>query len=343
MKTRPLAATTLLLVFAIAPLALGQTKAKKPKKGADTSDSASASASASAPAASAEAEAAPSAAPSESASATTSVPEPAPETNSWDSNNTFEDSKETYYFVGARYRGTVIPQFIENLFVDDGATVYSNTIGAELDMRKEGHSTIPFITYTDYSLGNTLFLQKGKSSDAGNITMVSSSLKAIFLGLDELWSVPLEPTHKVDYEFGFGVGLGFVFGDLVNNWVYNNGGPGNGAIKAQDGNYYAPCQNTGQGFGCNIGDHTNATIAKVNQYQEPNWFNGGAVPVLYARISLQFLGIRYKPVKQMEMRIGAGFALTEGFWFQISGDYGLEKKKEEPIKAETTGPSIERF
>jgi hypothetical protein len=339
MKTRPLAATTLLLVFAIAPLALGQTKAKKPKKG-DASDSASASASASAPAASAEAEAAPSAAPSESASGT-AVPEPPPETNAWDSNNTFEDPKETYYFIGARYRGTVIPQFIENLFVDDGATVYSNTIGAELDMRKEGHSTIPFITYTDYSLGNTLFLQKGKSSDSGNITMVNSSLKAIFLGLDELWSVPLEPTHKVDYEFGFGLGLGIVFGSLVNNWVHPVGAGAPGAIKAQDGNYYAPCQTTGDGPGCAIGDHTNATIAKVNQYQEPNWFNGGAVPNLYARISLQFLGIRYKPIKQMEMRIGAGFALTEGFWFQISGDYGLEKKKEAPIKAEL--PSIERF
>jgi hypothetical protein len=342
MKTRPLAATTLLLVFAIAPLALGQDKAKKPKKDS-TADSASASASASAapPATAAAAEAAPSAAPSESASAATSVPEPPPETNAWDSNNTFEDPHEAYYFIGARYRGTVIPQFIENLFVDDGATVYSNTIGLELDMRKEGHSTIPFITFTDYSLGNTLFLQKGKSSDSGNITMVNSSLKAIFLGLDELYSIPLEPTHKVDYEFGFGVGLGVVFGSLVNNWVHPVGQGTAGAIKAQDGNYYAPCQTTGDGPGCAIGDHMNATIAKVNQYQEPNWFSGGAVPVLYARLSLQFLGVRYKPVKQVEMRFGAGFALTEGFWFQISGDYGLEKKKEAPIKAD--GPSIERF
>ncbi len=44
------------------------------------------------------------------------------------------------------------------------------------------------------------------------------------------------------------------------------------------------------------------------------------------------------------MRVGLGFALTEGFWFQISGDYGLEKKKEgAPPKAAVTGTSLERF
>jgi hypothetical protein len=341
MKTRPLAATTLLLVFAIAPLALGQDKAKKPKKGTDTS--ASASASASAPATTAEAEAAPSAAPSAAESASAApVPEPPPEANTWDSKNTFEDPKETYYFIGLGYRGTVIPQFLENLFVNDGATAYSNTVSFQLDMRKEGHSTIPWITYTDYSLSPALFLQKNKADDPANYTMVTSSLKGIFLGLDELWSVPLEPTHKVDFEFGFGVGLGFIFGSLINNWVFLSAQNAPGAVKAANGNYYSPCVTMGDAPSCANGSHDNPPPGgKVNQYKEPDWFSGGAVPDVYPRISLQILGVRYKPIKQMEMRLGAGFALTEGFWFQLSGFYGLEKKKEEPIKAEL--PSIERF
>ncbi len=251
MKTRPLAVMALLLVSAIAPLATATQKAKKPKKdptaAASASASASDSASASAPSASAAPEAAPSAAPtpSESASAP-SVPEPPPETG-WDSKNTYEDPRETYYFIGLRYRGTIIPKFIENLFVDDGGTVYSNTFGVEFDMRKEGHSTIPWITFTDYSLGNTLFLQKGKTGE-DNITVVNSSLKGLFLGLDELWSIPLEPNHKVDFELGFGVGLGFIFGNLNNDWVQ---GPATGvtsatpgAIKGSDGAYYAPCAAT---------------------------------------------------------------------------------------------------
>ncbi len=344
MKTRPLIATTLLLVFAIAPLALAQShKAKKPKKGASTAASASADYTATDPSASAAPETAPSASASESASGP-SVPEPPPEPV-WDSQNTYEDPKETYYFIGARYRGTIIPQFIENLFVDDGGTAYSNSVGLELDMRKEGHSTIPWITYTDYSLGNTLFLQKGKSGE-DNITMVNSQLKGVFLGLDELWSVPLAQNHKVDFEFGFGVGLGFIFGNLYNDWVYSAGvtSATPGAVRASDGTYYAACPSTAPGGGCNPGNHTDPSPAKVNNYVEPNWFNGGGVPVVFPRISLQFLGLRFKPIKQMEMRAGLGFALTEGFWFQLSGDYGLEKKKvETPRAAEATGPSLDRF
>ena len=38
-------------------------------------------------------------------------------------------------------------------------------------------------------------------------------------------------------------------------------------------------------------------------------------------------GIRWKPVKQLEMRLSTGFSLT-GFFFGISGDYGLEKPAE---------------
>ena len=147
-----------------------------------------------------------------------------------DDTNTFEDPNTRYYFVGARYRGTIIPQFIENLFVDDGGTVYSNSFGFELDMRKGGQSMIPWISYADYSMGDTLFHEKnatptGQPGDAGNFTVVNSGLKAIYLGLDELWSVPIDKSHHWDFEFGFGVGVGVVFGSLQNNWVFqdNNG------------------------------------------------------------------------------------------------------------------------
>ena len=40
------------------------------------------------------------------------------------------------------------------------------------------------------------------------------------------------------------------------------------------------------------------------------------------------LGIRYKPIKQMQTRLGLGIALT-GFWFGISADYGLDSKAED--------------
>jgi hypothetical protein len=257
-----------------------------------------------------------------------------------DITNTREDPNVRYYFVGLRYRGTIIPKFIENLFVDEGATVYSNTIGVELDMRKGGQSMMPWITFTDYSMGDTLFHQKGSTFvapvDAPNYSLVNSSLKAIYLGLDELWSVPIDPqTHHFDFEFGFGVGIGFVFGNLVNNWVYqspNNDGP----LVNANGVHFTPCQQFDSGptgpLGCKTSDHQNASTPKVGGYVEKNWFNGGSVPVIFPHISFPQLGVRYKPIKQMEARLSLGFSLT-GFWFGLSADYGLENTENKSPKA----------
>jgi hypothetical protein len=72
--------------------------------------------------------------------------------------------------------------------------------------------------------------------------------------------------------------------------------------------------------------HTDPSPAKVGGYHEPNWFNGGSIPVIFPQISLPELGLRYKPVKEFEMRAQIGFSLT-GPFFSISGDYGFEKRE----------------
>jgi hypothetical protein len=252
-----------------------------------------------------------------------------------DITDTKEDLDKRYYFLGLRYRGTIIPQFFESLFVDEGGTVYSNTFGLELDMRKGGQSTIPWIVYTDYNMGDTLFHQKGTDQTlAGNYTIVSSGLKAIYLGLDELWSAPLDTNHHLDFEFGFGVGIGFVFGDLINDWAMEDPAMSSPFVAA-NGKHYVICPSEGAGSGCNKADHQNAAIAKVNNYKEPNWFNGGSVPTIFPNITFPALGLRYKPIKQLETRLQVGFSLT-GFWFQLSADYGFEKAEDKNVKASTS-------
>jgi hypothetical protein len=256
-----------------------------------------------------------------------------------DITDTREDPQRKYYFIGLRYRGTIIPQFIENIFVDDGATIYSNSLGLEMDIRSGGSSLIPWIQYTDYNTGDILYLQKGAQGGdiAANRSIVNSSLKAIYLGVDELWSVPLVPT-KLDFEIGFGVGIGGVFGTLSNNWVYldDSAAGQRTGIKSSNGNYYTKCASTSAPIadqsaasdGCNPMNHTSGNPAKVfsngHYYIEPNWFNGGSVPVIFPYISVPQIGLRYEPIKQLEMRLDAGFGLT-GFWWGLSVDYGLEK------------------
>jgi hypothetical protein len=251
------------------------------------------------------------------AAATTETTKPAV-----DITNTKEDPDTRYYFLGLRYRGTIVPQFLENLFVDEGGTIYSNTFGVELDMRKGGQSMIPWIVFQDYSMGDTLFHQKGQTTIPGNYSVVNSSIKMITIGLDELWSAPIDDAHHWDFEFGFGVGVGFVFGDLINNWVTDR--DPNGPLVASTGAHYTKCQTEGDGTGCAKADHQNATIAKVGDYKEPFWFSGGSVPSIFPNVWFPQLGVRYKPIKMLETRLGVGFSLT-GFWFGLSADYGFEK------------------
>ncbi len=302
-----------LLTFAAVPLAVTQTASAAddaPKKSDD------------APAASA------------SASSTTT----AGTTDVKDSpSDVSEKEHQTYYFIGARYRGTVIPKFMMNLFVDEGATVYSNGIGIELDIRKDAFSLIPAISYVEYGTGDIMFLQKGKDrTNAGNWSYVNSSLKALYLTVDLLWSTPI---HKnVDFEYGFGTGVGIIFGDLVNNWV-SFAPAGAGDLKNGAGVGFNKCQTVGaQGSGCNKLDHQNSDTDKVGNYVEKSWFSGGSVPNIFLHLAIPQLGFRFKPVKQFESRLGFGFSLT-GFWFGLSADYGLERPEKKSGQA-SNGPTL---
>jgi hypothetical protein len=234
---------------------------------------------------------------------------------------TKEDPKKKYYFVGLRYRGTIIPQFIMNMFVNEGATVYSNTFGAEFEIRSGGQSMIPWIQYTDYNTGDMLFLQKGQADAPNNRTVVNSSLKGLYLGLDELWSVNIN--DHLDFEYGFGVGVGGIWGDLMNNWVFLDP---NGPYVGADGRHYSKCTMVTAAAGCAPSSHTDPSPAKVGGYVEPNWFSGGGVPVVFLHVAIPQFSLRYKPIKQLETRISTGFSLT-GFWFGLSIDYGLEHQE----------------
>ncbi len=228
-----------------------------------------------------------------------------------------EDPTKRYYFIGLRYRGDIIPQFMLNMFVNGGQTLYSNSIGVEADLRHDGFSLIPALTYTEYSTGDIVFSQKGKDpSDAGNWSLVNSGLKGIYASADLLWSVHI--ANHWEFEYGAEFGLGVIFGDLEDNWVFPTHG-----TQVSPTNYTA-CQNTTQAPSCSPIDHQNASVNKVGGYLEPSWVNGGSKPNIFPLINFPQVGLRYKPIKQMEARFGLGFSLT-GFWFGLSANYGLEK------------------
>jgi hypothetical protein len=245
----------------------------------------------------------------------------------WDITDVEEAPGKTYMFVGLRYRGNIVPKFMLNMFVDEGKTIYSNSIGLELDLRKDGFSLIPAIQYTEYTTGDILFKQKNTKDIPGNYSLVNSSMKAVYATADLLWSTKI--SKNFDFEYGAGFGIGVVFGDLINNWVFQD--DPNGLLGAANGHRYSPCQtvtNPGNGNGCNKTDHQNSDVDKVGNYVEKSWFDGGSKPVIFPWIGFPQIGLRYKPIKQLVMRLHTGFSLT-GFWFGINGEYGLERKPKE--------------
>lgn len=243
-----------------------------------------------------------------------------PPKEEWRSTDVEELPGKTYYFLGARYRGNVIPKFMLNMFVDGGATIYSNTFGVEIDIRKDNFSMIPALSYTEYGTGDIVFKDKNSKDIVGNYSVVNSSMKAVYASMDLLWSAKISKT--LSFEYGAGFGIGVVFGDLMNNWVQEDP---NGNLSA-NGHNFSPCATVGgPGSGCNARDHKNSDVNKVGGYTESSWFNGGSKPVVFPMISIPQIGLRFKPVKEFEARLQTGFSLT-GFWFGLSGNYGFESK-----------------
>jgi hypothetical protein len=250
-----------------------------------------------------------------------------------------EDKGQSYYFAGLNYRMNIVPSFLINLFVDQGPnTVLTSTVGLSLDVRKDHFSIVPGINFTEYGFDPVLFLQKGKAAgDPGDWGLVHSTLKAIYVTVDLLWSVPIAKQGQVDFEFGFSAGLGGVFGDLYNTWV-SGPSPTNpdptklgSAYPSQSAGTFYQCNTTGPN-GCNANNHQNSTINKVGPgagYRELNWFEGGSVPTVFPWLSLPILGFRIKPIKQLEMRLNGGFSIT-GFFANFAMYYGFESTKSTP-------------
>jgi hypothetical protein len=249
------------------------------------------------------------------------ITEPPAET--YDITNVEEVQGRSYMFVGARYRGNVIPAFMLHLFLDEGKTIYTNLIGVEFELRKDGFSLIPALSYHELGTGDILFKQKNTKDIPGNYSLVNSGMKIVYATVDLLWSTKLG--KNVEFEYGAGFGVGAVFGDLENSWVRELPG---GELAADTGKRYSRCDAVlPPGAGCNRADHQDSKVDKVNGYKEPSWFDGGSKPAIFPWIAVPQLGLRIKPIKNFVTRIGVGFALT-GFWFGLSAQYGLEQKRQ---------------
>jgi hypothetical protein len=210
----------------------------------------------------------------------------------------------TYRFIGLRYRGYIVPKFMMSLFgADGGTTVYAHNFGPEFIIRKDNFEYNLSVTYTSYAFDATPFKAKSDGEDAWEL--VESHIKVLYFGADFLWSHPFDEQLALNY--GFGTGLGFVWGDLNRVQAYQNA----------NGNYEACVApgNPDPAYCGNDNDH-------YDDYTEANWADGGSKPIVFPWFAGQ-IGLRFKPHKNFAMHVDAGLAPLGHVFFGVGADYGL--------------------
>lgn len=221
-------------------------------------------------------------------------------------NSPVEEPGKTYYFVGARYRAIVVPQFFEGIFASGGATVLVNSFGPEFAIRKDDFEYNLGLWLAFYHMGDTAF--KGKSDPDTAWELINAKLQILYLTSDFIWSHEFTPAFALNY--GAAAGVGIVFGDLYRTQSYPTS-PG------QNPNNYSKCNSLGNPnplYCDNQNDH-------YPGYTEPSWANGGSKPNIFPWLAVQ-TGLRYKFSRNLVARLDVGFGLS-GFFFGLGGDYGL--------------------
>lgn len=214
---------------------------------------------------------------------------------------------KSYKFVGLRYRGIMVPQFMINLFGEGGNGVYVHAFGPEFAIRRDNFEYNFSIWYADYSMDPTTFKAKDDPDDAWEI--VESQLKVLYFTADFLWSHDFNPQFAVNY--GMGAGIGLVFGDLYRQQAK----PGTPGAPPED---WVACEPSDRGV---VLPYCGTDNDHYGDYTEDSWASGGSKPIVFPWLALQ-TGLRYKPHPKFVARLDLGFG-TSGFFFGLGADYGL--------------------
>jgi hypothetical protein len=213
------------------------------------------------------------------------------------------------YLLGLRYRGLYIPKTVLNWFIDGGTSLYVSGIGPEFAIRDDNVEYVFSAWLAFYQMDPVAIKGTNDAEEAWEI--VDSQMKSLYLTFDYLWQHPFSRMLQLSY--GGGAGLGFMFGALhrTQATLITGGTPGDpGDYVKCDGVNMPP-----QGGYCDdINNH-------YDGYSEPNWFHGGAKPVLFPWLTGQ-IGLRYQPHPKFVARLDLGFG-TSGIYFGVGADYGL--------------------
>jgi hypothetical protein len=213
------------------------------------------------------------------------------------------DHDEGRDWIGARFRGYLVPQPVWRLVGDGGKTFF--VPGGSLTYSFDSPSSITMLTlgYSSYMLSETPFKSAGTPDT--DYEIVESDLRAVTVTLEYSWREPLNASRSWEVTFGAGIGVGWMFaGDLVRTQAYPPD------LIPGDPYSYAKCKGPNNPAGtfryCNQLDHDADRYDKA----ESNWFQGGKRPLIYPWLALPQLGFTHHVSRDVAIDMEMGLTIS---------------------------------
>ncbi len=236
-----------------------------------------------------------------------------------------------YFSVGMIMRGIVIPDFIQGLFVHySGPTPVNMGGGGYFNWRRNGFNVIAEIWYAGF--GNQGFYRSESDPDT-ETEMVQSHLGVVFGNFVFGWA--FDVTNWFAVEVGLGLGFGGMVGDMSRqearpdarapNGYTACAGPGDGNPSYCEGPpIESPNPANGRLDGGRVHGGTYQITNNGSAGTGPSafYFGDGGVPPMFVWVDLPRIGLRFRPIRQIQIRLDGGYNLY-GFNFGGSIGYGF--------------------
>ncbi len=219
-------------------------------------------------------------------------------------------------WLGARFRGYLMPKFVVNAVYDGGATLFAPGGGVTVETRAGDAVFVFSAAYASYGVPE-MPIKKIGAPDT-DYEIVDSDLMALFATMDVLYNKPLDDAGHWSFRIGVSVGVGWMFlGNLRRTQAYPTKQSGD------DPYLYARCKGPNNPSGtfryCNQLD---ADATHYPGYTEPSWFEGGKLPTVFPFLAVPLLGLSWTPSPHVGIDLEAAPSLS-GLMMGLGFRYGL--------------------
>lgn len=221
------------------------------------------------------------------------------------------DQRSTTW-IGARFRGYMMPKPIINAVYDGGATIFAPGGGLTLETRSGDASFIFSAGYASLAFPE-MPIKKSGTPDT-DYEIAESDLMSLFATLDVLYNKPLDDAGHWTFRVGASVGVGWMFwGNLYRTQAHPTKQSGS------DPYLYVKCKGPNNPFGtfryCN---ELESDKTHYPGYTESSWLDGGKLPTVFPFLAFPLMGFGWTPTNHfgMDLQVApsiAGVMVDLGF------------------------------